>query len=204
MWADLTVQANESNDKTWVYQDTQNGFDFTLVQDATGAYSWSLNTTVNKLGLSDGQAKVESTLVLKDSADNTQSLTAESDFDIALALTVPDQQELESSVGTAASIKYVQEKTFIEVGHLGSANVGVQGSISNQPAMGIMALAGGEASSDVIHVKSDAIGQIRAEFTNLSLLTVAKAYGIQLQKQDPLTKQWELVMSAPLNGSGVT
>ncbi|WP_244783128.1 BapA/Bap/LapF family large adhesin [Acinetobacter sp. F-1] len=203
VWADLTVQTNESNAKTWVYQDTQNGFDFTLVQDATGAYSWSLNTTVNKLGLSDGQAKVESTLVLKDSADNTQSLTAESDFDIALALTIPDLQKLDSSVGTAASIQYVQENTVIEIGNLGATNIGAQGLISNQPVMGMMALAEGEASSEVINVKSNAIGQIRAEFTNLSLLTVAKAYGIQLQKQDPITKQWELVMSAPLNGSGV-
>ena len=58
-------------------------------------------------------------------------------------------------------------------------------------------------AGEVIKVKSAAIGEIRAEFTNVGLLTVAKGYGIQLQKWSEASQKWEAVMSAPLSGNGV-
>src|SRR5690606_2939948 len=147
---------------------------------------------------------------LKDTEGNTLDLTASKDFNIELGLTEPDEVELSTGVGGYTSEGDATNFTFAGLlGNIGGGislegedKAAVEGSISTvQPSepsetsepseQRVMTFSTDAPAGELIKVKSTAIGEIRAEFTNVGLLTVAKGYGIQLQKWDENSQKWE-------------
>ncbi len=185
---------------------------FIWTKDASGNINWSLDFNVSEISLVDGIANVNAVAGLKDAEGNTLDLNASKEFNVDLALTAKDLEEISSNIGETKTLRSGATDTFIEITGSNQAQMNelgdqLSGSITNQQqSVRLMSMATfsteRESESTATPVKSQAIGQIRAEFTNLSLLTVAKAYGLRLEKLNAQV-EWELVMSAPLTGNGV-
>ncbi|MFW2046999.1 BapA/Bap/LapF family large adhesin [Acinetobacter variabilis] len=185
---------------------------FLWTKDEEGNLNWSLDLDISKVSLVDGVASINAVAGLKDTEGNTLDLNASREFNVDLALTVKDLKEIRSNIGETKTSRSGLTDTFIEIAGSNQAQMNelgdqLSGSITNQQqSVRLMSMATfsteGEPESTATPVKSQAIGQIRAEFTNLSLLTVAKAYGLRLEKLNA-QGEWELVMSAPLTGNGV-
>ncbi|QIO09256.1 Ig-like domain-containing protein [Acinetobacter lanii] len=187
---------------------------FILTKDEMGNLNWSLDLNISDMSLVDGIANVKAVAGLNDTEGNTLGLNASREFNVELGLTEPDEVKLSTGVGEYTSEGDATSFTFAGLlGNIGGGislegedKAAVEGSISTvQPSEQRMMTfdAVDTTAGEVIKVKSAAIGEIRAEFTNVGLLTVAKGYGIQLQQWSEASQKWEAVMSAPLNGNGV-
>ncbi|WP_218949458.1 type I secretion C-terminal target domain-containing protein [Acinetobacter sp. YH12116] len=114
---------------------------------------------------------------------------------IAGGSAIPDVLELETILKTEVSDSItVESEQFLNV-------LGVNQSVNNDLQTGSVFTIGDAPNK--LQENSESIGEVKVELGDLSLLTVAKSYGVVLERKNEVTDEWEVYMSAPLTGTGV-
>lgn len=170
--------------------------------DANGV--WTANIPLNGVVLENGNAKVSAVADIVDQAGNRAELAANDQaFSIDLVYAQPDAIEANfDTVQNQYTLEAVNSTQFLNI-------LNISDQLNDQLEHGSMVSIGAEnagsrssfASTD-ISIKSQVTGKIEVSFEDRSLLTVAKSYGVVLQKLDA-NGEWQYYMSAPLNENGV-
>lgn len=174
--------------------------------DADG--TWTAEIPLETLALVNGQAQVTAHAYIKDPAGNQATLTTDAQsFEIALAYAQPDDAEVNfETVQNDYVLDTVSSTQFLNILNVSDQlNTQLQNgtsiSISENPdttsGMGRSLMAPAQYS-----VHTDVTGKIVLSYQDMSLLSVAKSYGIVLQKLDE-NGQWQHHMAASLNTEGV-
>ena len=157
--------------------------------------SWTAKIANNLVGLVDGSAQLIATATVYDVLGNTALVQSNTQtFDISVGLALPDENAFDTTLekDVSAPIK-VESSQFLNL-------LAIDDSMNEDIQYGTVFTIG---DAEKPEQSSESIGAVTVSFKSDSLLTVAKAYGVIVQKQNPATGAWEIFMSAPLGGEGV-
>lgn len=180
----------------------------TLSSDAIDANGiWTAQVPLDGVELVNGNATVVAFAQVKDSAGNSATLMSlEQPFVISLNYAQEDRGEVNfETINSNYTLDTINSTQFLNVLDISDRlntrlENGTTISIA-QPAE--PATFGRSALISPSNVQtSDVVGKVVVSYADLSLLTVAKSYGIVLQKLDE-NGQWQYHMAAPLNKAGV-
>lgn len=180
----------------------------TLSPDAIDANGiWTAQFPLDGLELVNGNAQVIAFAQIKDGAGNSATLNSlEQPFVISLNDAQEDSGEVNfETINSNYTLDAVNSTQFLNVLDISDQlNTRLENGTTISIAQPVEASTFGRSTfshssnSDI----SDVVGKVVVSYADLSLLTVAKSYGIVLQKLDE-NGQWQYHMAAPLNKEGV-
>ncbi len=180
----------------------------TLSPDAIDANGiWTAQFPLDGVELVNGNAQVIAFAKIKDGAGNSASLNSlEQPFVISLNYAQEDRGEVNfDTINSNYTLDTVNSTQFLNVLDISDRlNTRLENGTTisiTQPTE--VATFGRSTLISPSNVQtSDVVGKVVVSYADLSLLTVAKSYGVVLQKLDE-NGQWQYHMAAPLNKEGV-
>lgn len=171
---------------------------------------WTVQVPLNGLNIVDGEGTVYAEAEIQSIYGDIYSSIAEpTNFILTLDRTEPvefaqsDSNQINfEQVNVQNSLETVNSTQFINLLNISDR---LKGELENGSALEIGSFTSQQRNlfnPSETTIKSDTTGKITLSFQDLSLLTVAKAYGIVLQKLDD-NGVWQYHMSAPLFQNGV-
>ncbi|QIO06129.1 BapA/Bap/LapF family large adhesin [Acinetobacter shaoyimingii] len=161
------------------------GIDWVVNNDGT----WSV-LIPSSMNFSDGLASLQAVIVLKDEAGNTRNLPASQDFEVNIGIVNDNQLNIDLTNDTTNYDENSETETF--------SSFTVLGLLEGANARGLP----GHEFNIGNQANGDSIGKIELTMQVNSLLTVAKSFGVILQKQD-INGDWVDYMSAPVGDKGI-
>lgn len=169
---------------------------------------WQAEIPLETLQLVSGQAQVVAHAQIIDQAGNQAMLSTDvQPFEIALTYAQADADEVNfETINTEYELGNVSSTQFLNVLNV-SDQLNTQlengSTISIAPPTDSVSSMGRSLMAPMQYsVNSDVTGKIVLSYQDLSLLSVAKSYGIVLQKLDD-NGQWQHHMAAAMNTDGV-
>lgn len=172
--------------------------------DANGV--WTANFPLDGITLSSGNAVVNAYAQINDSVGNSADLVAsEQPFLVDLVYAQADTAEVSfETIQADYTLDPVNSTQFLNI-------LDVSDRLNTNLENGTVIEIGQSTSSSMLRsfsadnsavFKTDVVGKVVVSYTDQSLLTVAKSYGVVLQKLDE-NGEWQYYMSAPLGKDGV-